>query len=160
MEEETKESKTNKKCNFKTRNGRGKPIPHHSSTLTDFSNHHQNPFRSFRNGFCYQNQYSAYPALLPLPSPPPLQLPPLLQNHFIRNNTHFNKVPWKHKPSRPASSDNTHVPVSTLPQGNPISSLCVYLSLYGVFATICQKCFLCFGFLLLCFTWVGLCSHC
>eukprot|EP00268_Persea_americana_P040038 TRINITY_DN3971_c0_g1_i2.p1 TRINITY_DN3971_c0_g1~~TRINITY_DN3971_c0_g1_i2.p1 ORF type:complete len:543 (+),score=108.12 TRINITY_DN3971_c0_g1_i2:25-1629(+) len=116
MEEETKESKTNKKCNFKTRNGRGKPIPHHSSTLTDFSNHHQNSFRSFRNGFCYQNQYSAYPALLPLPSPPPLQLPPLLQNHFIRNNTHFNKVPWKHKPSRPASSDNTHVPVSTLPQ--------------------------------------------
>lgn len=126
MEEETKEPKTNKKYTFKTRNGRGKASPHHPSTLTDFSNHHHCPFRSFPNGFSYQNQYTAYPALLPLPSPPPLQLPPLLQNHSLRNNTHLYKAPWKHKPSRPASSD-THVPLSTIPQGNPISSLSLSL---------------------------------
>ncbi|XP_077217284.1 protein argonaute 7-like [Tasmannia lanceolata] len=107
-------SKTKKKYTSNIRNIGGSNTPN-PTTLMEFSNrnHHQN--YAFHNGFSYQYQYQTHPALLPLPSSIPLQIPFIPQNQNYKSKTHLQKASWKDKPSSAASS-KTHVLVSSAPQ--------------------------------------------
>ncbi|KAF9623478.1 hypothetical protein IFM89_003094 [Coptis chinensis] len=118
--EETENSKTTKKWNSKTKyiKGRADYQQHQQQQqqqqhqLLQHSYHHSNGF------FC-----QTYPALLPLPLPPPplipFQLPwtPFLpQNQRYRTNTHLHKSSWKQQKPSCTSSSHTQVPVFTVSQ--------------------------------------------
>lgn len=105
--EETGEFDPNQKCIPKIRSFRGRNNPH--------NNHYQQHLlqNSNRNGFCNQNQYQTYPALLPLPPtiPLPLSLAPTFpQNHNFRTKAHLQKPSWKHNNTPIATSSDTRIP--------------------------------------------------
>ncbi|XP_059655791.1 protein argonaute 7 [Cornus florida] len=107
--EDTQESNTNRKCTPKTRSFRERANPPHN-----YQYHHQ--LLHYSNGigfFNHQNQYQAYPALLPLPPIIPLQLtvtPPLPQNQTFRPKTNLQKPPWKHTNPPLATSSDIQLP--------------------------------------------------
>ncbi|KAF8378733.1 hypothetical protein HHK36_030082 [Tetracentron sinense] len=108
--EETEVSKTNRKCTTKTRSCRGAIEPH--------QHQHQH---SFHNGFCFQNRFQTYPALLPLPPLIPLHLPvtsPVPQNQKFGSKTHLHKTSWRQKNPPHAASSDTQVPVFSVSQAS------------------------------------------
>ncbi|KAL5722966.1 Protein argonaute 7 [Ranunculus cassubicifolius] len=118
--EETENSKATKKCNSKNRYIREKTNNHHQQYQYQYQQH-QLLQHSYHNGILIHTRFhQTYPALLPLPSPPPLlplQLPwtPLLpQYQSYRSNTHFQKPSWKQQ--KKASSSDTQVPISNVSQ--------------------------------------------
>ncbi|XP_057508377.1 protein argonaute 7-like [Actinidia eriantha] len=106
--EQREESNTTKKCNPKIRSSRGsnQQNPHH--------HHHHYQLLQHSNRLWYwnqnQNQYQAYPPLLPLP--PTMPLP---QNPSLRSKTHLQKPPWKHNNPSLATSSDTESPNSPVP---------------------------------------------
>ncbi|CAK9186648.1 unnamed protein product [Ilex paraguariensis] len=113
--EETEESNIDRKLTPKARSFRGRTNPHNHQY------HHQLLQHSNRIGFgfCYQNQYQTYPALLPLPPTIPLQLtatPPHTRNQCLRSKTHSQKDSWKQNSPPLATSSDTQVSnISTTP---------------------------------------------
>ncbi|KAJ8774532.1 hypothetical protein K2173_016978 [Erythroxylum novogranatense] len=133
--EETEESNANKKCNVKTETFRSK------------SNSHKHKYQyqyQYQNQYQYQYQYQYHqllqnsnrfggffnhnthhcfnPALLPSPSPLPVQLAstqPYIQNHSLRSKAHWKTPICKLRgPPVPTSSCNQDDPVITTPLGN------------------------------------------
>lgn len=102
--EETEESNTNKTRMTEPHNYHHHHLLHNSNRI---------------NGFCYQNQYHTYPALLPLPPAIPLQLalaPPLPQYQNFRTKPHFQKHPISNPPL--ATSSEYQVPDFSIKPGN------------------------------------------
>ncbi|MCL7044495.1 hypothetical protein MKW94_026323 [Papaver nudicaule] len=110
--EETEKSKTNKNYTSKTRYCRGGSTNHHH-------HHHHHHQSHHHNGFFYQT----YPPLLPLPTPPLLQLQlpatPLFPQNYYRPKPHVQKPSWKQMnhlspppppPPPPASSSDIQSP--------------------------------------------------
>uniref|UniRef100_A0A1D1ZCJ8 Protein argonaute 7 n=1 Tax=Anthurium amnicola TaxID=1678845 RepID=A0A1D1ZCJ8_9ARAE len=99
------------KCTHRVRG----PQPTTLRELSNSRHHHHHPLH---HGFsCRGGGYQAYPALLPLPLPPPVPLlhPPTLHRpraHAARSTAHAQKGPWKHKAAQAASSEPQ---VSVLP---------------------------------------------
>lgn len=118
--EETEESNTHKKCTSKT-SLRGRTNPHNHQ----YHNHHHNQLlhQSNRNGFGFynQNQYQAYPALLPLPPTIPLQLaitPPHPQNQNYISKSYLQKPSRKQSNPPLAASSNSQAQDISVSTGN------------------------------------------
>ncbi|XP_052187358.1 protein argonaute 7 [Diospyros lotus] len=115
--DETEESNATKKCTSKARTFRAQNNPqsrqyHHQYHLLQQHN-------SNRIWYCNQNQYQAYPALLPLPPTIPLQptaTPPFPQNQCFRSKPHLQKPSWKGNNPPLATSSDTEPPNSAVLQ--------------------------------------------